>query len=83
MRLILMDSTELENGKAGYADGRLWLTVVGMTLPEAAAIFFDPTKTGVIVFEYGEMRDTYEGYTVCVSLSVDSDGTISVCMVRG
>lgn len=82
-RLILMDGTEIDGGEAGYAGGLLWLYFSGMTLAEAAGIFFDPEKTGVIRFQYGEMEDTYEGFTECRTLMTDAEGKISVCMAKG
>lgn len=81
-RLILDDRTVIEDGEAGYADGFLWLWFSGMTMQEASVIFFDPEKTAVIIFEYGEMKDRYEGFTNCRSISVSADGLISVCMRR-
>lgn len=81
-RLILADRTVIENGEAGYADGFLWLWFSGMTMQEASVIFFDPEKTAVIIFEYGEMKDRYEGFTNCRSISVSADGLISVCMTK-
>lgn len=83
MRLVLMDGTEIDGGQAGYNNGFLWLTFRGMTLQEAAAIFFDPSKTGLIVFYYGEMSDRYEGFTNCTAFNLDSDGVISVCLEKG
>lgn len=82
-RLILADDTVIENGSAGYSDGHLWCWVTGFTMQEAAAVFFDPEKTQEIVYEYGEMSDTYTGYTVCTNIFINSDGVISVCLVRG
>lgn len=82
-RLILMDGTIIENGRCGYADGRLWCWVTGYTMQQAAGIFFDPDKTGEIVYQYGEMSDRYEGFTVCTNLFIDNDGQVSVCLVRG
>lgn len=81
-RLILADGTTIENGEAGYSSGYLWLWMPGMTLPEAAGIFLDPEKTKKVTFEYGEMADTYEGYTTCTHLSV-TDGKVTVCMSKG
>ena len=83
LRIVLMDGTILNDSSAGYADGHLWLTIVGKTLQEAALLFLDPSKTARIQFDYGEMRDVYEGFTVCTNLFIDSDGVISVCMVKG
>lgn len=82
-RLILADGTEIENGEAGYADGFLWCWLTGMTLQEAALIFFSPEKTELIIFEYGEMSNQYEGFTECRNLSISGDGKISVGMTRG
>ena len=45
-RLILMDETTIEDGKCGYADGRLWCWLIGYTMQQAAGIFLDPAKTG-------------------------------------
>ena len=83
MRVILNDGTILEDAAAGYSAGNLWITLHGMTLQEAAGIFFDTTKTAVIVYNYGDMFDRFEGFTVCVSLSVDVDNVVSVCLTRG
>ena len=83
VRLILMDGTTIEDGRAGYSGGFLWLYFSGYTLPEAALMLFDPNKTGKIAFQYGEMQDDYEGFTVCTSLSIDMDGAISACLKRG
>lgn len=81
-RLILMDGTRIEDGSCGYNAGRLWCWITGYTMQEAAAIFFDPSKTGRIVYEYGEMSDVYEGFTNCTNLFIDSDGQISVCLMK-
>lgn len=81
-RLILADGTVIDGGEAGYADGFLRCWFDGYTMREASVIFFDPEKTAVIVFEYGEMKDRYEGFTNCRSISVSADGLISVCMTK-
>lgn len=82
-RLILKDGTTLEDSRAGYSGGYLWLWVVNKTLAEAAWLFLDPAKTDVIRFQYGNMVDRYEHYTRCITLSDGRDGEISVCMTRG
>ena len=81
-RLMLNDGTTIENGEAGYSSGYLWLWAPGMTMPEAAALFLDPGKTEKIVFEYGDMADTYEGYTTCTHLST-VDGKVTICLAKG
>lgn len=82
-RLILLDGTTIEDGSCGYAEGKLWCWVNGFTMPQAAAIFFDPQKTGNIVYEYGEMSDEFDGYTNCITLFINTDGQISACLIRG
>ena len=81
VRLILADGTEIEDGRAGYAGGSLWCHWIG-TMQEAAALFFNPEKTAVIRFRYGEMEDTWEGFTVCINIHME-DGQVYVCMTRG
>ena len=82
-RLILIDGTIIEDGRAGYSDGFLWLYLTGYTMQTASYIFFDPSKTERITFQYGEMEDVYEHFIVCRSLQIDTDGLISVCMEKG
>ena len=82
VRLILNDETVVENGRAGYASGSLWLRLPGLTMQDAAMIAFDHNKTERIVFQYGEMEDVYEAYTNCTGILAE-EGQISVCMVRG
>lgn len=82
-RLILADGTRIEDGTAGYAEGFLWCYLQGLSMAEAGALFFDPAKTARIIFEYGEMSDTYDGMTECRSIRMDPDRQIAVCMTKG
>ena len=82
-RLIFADGTTIENGRCGYSDGHVWCWVTGYSMQNAALIFFDANKTYRIIYEYGEMSDTYENFTNCVNLMVDNDGMISVCLTKG
>lgn len=82
-RLIFDDGTTIENGSCGYSNGSLWCWITGFTMPQAAAIFFDPSKTDKITYEYGAMTDEYEGFTNCTNLFIDNDGQVSACLVRG
>lgn len=82
-RLILNDSITIEDGLAGYADEFLWCYFTGYTLQEAATVFFNPANTEKIVFQYGEAEDTYTGFTNVRTLSIDTDGKVSVCMTKG
>ena len=81
-KIILNDGTEIP-GECGYSQGFLWCWFTGYTMQQAASLFFDSGKTSKIIFVYGEMQDVYEGFTNCVSLGIDVDGKVSVCMVRG
>ena len=81
-RITLNDGTVIDNGSAGLSSGFLWLYLPGYTIQQAAAVAFDPTKTAIIVFEYGEMSDTYNGYTTCTQIA-ESDGVASVCLTKG
>ena len=81
-RLILNDGTTIENGQAGYSQGFLWCYFTGYTMQQAASLFFDSEKTARIVFQYGEMEDEYNGFTNCININVNTDGLVSVCMVK-
>lgn len=81
--LTLADETTIDGGEAGYSQGFLWCFFTGFTLQQAAMIFFNAEKTSRIEFHYGEMVDTYEGFTNCICLTIDTDGKISVCLKRG
>ena len=80
-RITLNDGTIIDGGSAGCSEGFLWLYLPGYTIQQAAAIAFDTDKTAVIVFDYGEMSDTYEGYTNCTSISA-SGGQASICLTQ-
>ena len=82
-RLILNNGTVIEGGSAGYSGGFLWCYFSGMTLAQVSGLFLDPANTARIVFQYGEMEDTYTGYTTCMNMGVDADGNGSVCLFKG
>lgn len=82
-RLIFQDGTTIEDAHCGYSDGNVWCWFPNYTMQAAAAILFDPQKTGVIVFEYGNMTDRYEDFTVCTTIFIDGDGTVSGCLKKG
>ena len=81
-QIVLNDGTVIPNGEAGYSEGFLWCWFAGYTIQQAASLFFDANKTSRIVFQYGDMSDTYEGFTVCVNLGVNADGQVSVCLTE-
>ena len=80
-RLILNDGTVIENGRAGYDAGFLWMYLPGYTMQEAAAIAFDYQKTERIEFKYGEMSDVYDRFIICRGI-LSGENEIKVCMVR-
>lgn len=82
IRLILNDGTIIENGRAGYTEGCLWCYLTGYTMQQVAMLFLDDSKTARIVFQYGEMEDVYEGFTVCKHMMTE-EGRIAVCLVKG
>lgn len=81
--IITADGTEYPDCEAGYAEGFLWLFLVGMTIQQAATLAFDAAKTARIEFHYGEMSDVYEGFTTCINIHADIDGKVYVGLVKG
>lgn len=81
-RLILNDGTVLEDAQAGYDSGVLWCYVPGITMQQAAVLFFDPAKTQKIVFQYGEMENTLEGFTV-VTAMLQNEDQVSIGLRKG
>ena len=80
-RIILNDFTAYENGECGYADGNLWCYVPGVTAAEVLPKFLDTSATEHIRFEYGEMVDEYDGFTVLSTVLTDPD-RVSICMKK-
>ena len=81
-RLILKDGAKIEGAEAGYSDGFLWLYLTGYPMIMAINTFMNPLKTGLIIFQYGDMEDRYEGFTKCTNIMDDQHGQISVCMTK-
>lgn len=82
-QIKLNDGTIIKDGRAGYAQGFLWLYVSGFNPQEAEETFNNPEKTERIEYDYGEMKDVYEGFTHCEHILTDSDGNCSVCLTKG
>ena len=80
-RIILKDKTVYENGECGYAEGNLWCYVPGVTAADVLPKFLEPSATKRIVFEYGEMSDVYEDYTVLSTVLTDPN-QVSICMKK-
>lgn len=75
-RLILNPGeheTILEDCEAGYAGGVLWLYLNGVTMAQAFALLSDEANTTVIVFQYGDMEDRYEGMTHLTGIMDDGE----------
>ena len=80
-RIILKDKTVYENGECGYAEGCLWCYVPWVTAADVLPKFLKPSATKRIVFEYGEMSDVYEDYTV-LSTVLTEPTKVSICMKK-
>ena len=81
-RLILPNGRILEGARAGLADGFLWLWIPGITMAQGAEIAFDPTALQHIIYQYGDMEDYFDGYTVCRNL-MDYGDEIAIRLVKG
>lgn len=82
-KIILADGTEYDKGECGYADGVLWCYLpTGIGLAKAFLDFSSHGKTETIVFTYGEMSDTYNGFTDLQGLMKTYDGKINVSLKR-
>lgn len=81
-RLIFADGTKAEDASCGLAENRLWLWFPGWEMAQVAGVVFDPSATQRIIFEYGEMADVHDLFTVCTNLFIDGEGIVSACMVR-
>lgn len=82
MRLILNDGTEIDGGQAWLVTGNLRCFFQGLTVSEAAALFFDPAKTETIVYDNGETQETFTGY-VGTSIVTDAEGWVHVGLEKG
>ena len=81
-QIELNDGTIYPNGVAGYAEGRLWCRCPGVSFREAAEKFQDENATSVILFQYGNMVDRHEDFTVVTVTRQEEDG-VSVCLKKG
>ena len=86
MRTVrLNDGTTYAADWCGASGGALHIDITGAPgLLELAQIFGDPAKTAHIVFEYGEMSDTYDGYTHLLRIAENEwrDGATLVTMTK-
>lgn len=82
-RLILNDGTTIMDGRAGMANGLLWMWLPGYTMQAASGVAFNPERTKRITYRYGEnLETTYSGFTVCINIMIQEQ-EIAVCMRRG
>lgn len=80
-QLRLNDGTTYPNGSAGLAEGFLWCTIPGGRLEKIAPVFLNKEKTTVILYDYGEMQDRFEGFTQVWAMQTAAD-SCSVCLVK-
>lgn len=80
-RLIMNDGTVWEGSECGLAQGFLWLFLHEIGTAEAEPVIRKPEATGKIVFEYGEMKDEYIGFTT-VNVIREEDYGCSVCLSK-
>lgn len=73
-RLKFANGITWEGTECGCADGVLWLFLYGVTLMQALPVITNPEATREITFEYGEMSDTYTGYTHLTAITEDGTG---------
>lgn len=82
-RLVLSDGQTILNGRAGVADGRMWMWLPWYTMQAASTIAFNPAATRSVTYYYGSDMDiTYSGYTKCVNI-INQGTEIAVCMEKG
>lgn len=81
-RIILADQTTLDGGRAGLADGFLWLWIPGIEIQDAPSFAFDPEKMSTIRYQHGTAESVFEGFSKPYHLMTSSPGEISVCMVK-
>lgn len=61
--LKLANGRILEECQAGASETSLWLYLKNLSMKEAAEIAFDPEAIQHIEFYFGNLHNTYEGYT--------------------
>ena len=82
-KITLADGTVYDEGECGFADGVLWCYLpTGIDLTQAFMSFANPEKTSTIVFSYGEMSDTYNGFTDMQGIMKTYDGKVNVSLKR-
>ena len=81
-RIVLNDGSAYENGRAGYSGGLLWLWFPGLEFWEVCDIARDADKMRRVVFQYGDMEETYEGFTTCTGVLQDAT-EVSLRMTKG
>lgn len=73
-RIVMADGTELMDAEIGYANRHIWCHLKNITLPMAYDLFSNPQKTGTLIFDYGDMRDVYEGFTQVNTIKISEYG---------
>lgn len=81
-KIVLGDNTELMDCECGYYDGVLWCYLKNIELSDAFMLFSDSNKTKHIDFYYGEMQDSYDGFTSLRGINVNTDNEITIKLLR-
>ena len=80
-RLIFANGITWEGTELGAADGTVWLFLYGITLMQALPVITNQAATEKIIFQYGEMSETFEGYTHLKVITEDATGC-QACLVK-
>lgn len=81
-RLVFDDGSAYENGRAGYSGGLLWLWIPNMQFWDGCDLARDANKMRRVTFQYGDMEETYEGFTTCTGVLQDAT-EVSLRMTKG
>ena len=81
-KLTLNDGTEFDNSNCGLATGVLWCYLKDVTFHQALTAFDNPAKTSRIDFTYGEMVDSYEGYTQIIAVIQEAENQVNIALIR-
>lgn len=80
-KLILADGTEYDNSGCGEAGGKLFCNIQGeYNLVSVIQKFINAENTQTIIFEAGDIIDTFTGYTEIVGASQIEKSLITVTL---
>ena len=83
-RIRLADETEIPVRWCGESGGVLTASILSeLPFLGVAEVFADAEKTRRIVFEYGGMRDVFEGYTALNLINASAAGEYLISLRKG